>query len=86
MTEQLPSADETLLIGRIVAPFGVHGQVKVRAYTEHVEHLLVSFRRPPECAAANFRFNASNFTDSGSGYIYNPLRSNTSPKLRESNA
>lgn len=33
------SPDDTLLIGEIVAPFGVHGQVKVRAYTDHIEHL-----------------------------------------------
>jgi 16S rRNA processing protein RimM len=34
-----PSPDETLLIGQIVAPFGVRGQVKMRAYTAHVDHL-----------------------------------------------
>ena len=39
MTQQSPSPDDTLLIGQIVAPFGVRGQVKVRAYTAHVEHL-----------------------------------------------
>jgi 16S rRNA processing protein RimM len=39
MTQQAPSPEETLLIGAIVAPFGVRGQVKVRAYTAHVEHL-----------------------------------------------
>src|SRR5262245_25865811 len=39
MTQQSPSPDDTLLIGQIVAPFGVRGQVKLRAYTTHVEHL-----------------------------------------------
>jgi len=39
MTEHSPSPDETLLIGVIVAPFGVRGQVKMRAYTAHVDHL-----------------------------------------------
>jgi 16S rRNA processing protein RimM len=39
MTQHSPSSDDTLLIGQIVAPFGVRGQVKVRAYTGHVEHL-----------------------------------------------
>ncbi|HET9221867.1 MAG TPA: ribosome maturation factor RimM [Roseiflexaceae bacterium] len=39
MTQQSPSPDDTLLIGQIVAPFGVRGQVKLRAYTAHVEHL-----------------------------------------------
>jgi 16S rRNA processing protein RimM len=39
MTQQSPSPDDTLLIGQIVAPFGVRGQVKLRAYTVHVEHL-----------------------------------------------
>jgi 16S rRNA processing protein RimM len=39
MTQQSPSPDDTLLIGQIVAPFGVRGQVKMRTYTAHVEHL-----------------------------------------------
>jgi 16S rRNA processing protein RimM len=39
MTQQSPPPDDTLLIGQIVAPFGVRGQVKLRAYTAHVEHL-----------------------------------------------
>jgi 16S rRNA processing protein RimM len=39
MTQPPPSPNDTLLIGQIVAPFGVRGQVKVRAYTAHVEHL-----------------------------------------------
>jgi 16S rRNA processing protein RimM len=39
MTQPSPSPDDTLLIGRIVAPFGVRGQVKVRAYTAHIDHL-----------------------------------------------
>ncbi|HEU5013473.1 MAG TPA: ribosome maturation factor RimM [Roseiflexaceae bacterium] len=37
MTTPIP--DDFLLIGEIVAPFGTHGQVKVRSYTDHVEHL-----------------------------------------------
>jgi len=39
MTQHPPTPDETLLIGEIVAPFGVRGQVKVRAYTAQIEHL-----------------------------------------------
>jgi 16S rRNA processing protein RimM len=39
MTQQSLSPDDTLLIGQIVAPFGVRGQVKVRAYTTNVAHL-----------------------------------------------
>lgn len=39
MTQQPPAPDETLLIGAVVAPFGVRGQVKVRAYTAQIEHL-----------------------------------------------
>jgi 16S rRNA processing protein RimM len=39
MTQQPSSPDDTLMIGQIVAPFGVRGQVKMRAYTAHVEHL-----------------------------------------------
>jgi 16S rRNA processing protein RimM len=39
MTQQSPSPGETLLIGQIVAPFGVRGQVKMRSYTAHVDHL-----------------------------------------------
>jgi 16S rRNA processing protein RimM len=39
MTQQAPSPEEILMIGVIVAPFGVHGQVKVRSYTAHVDHL-----------------------------------------------
>lgn len=34
-----PASDDYLLIGEIVAPFGVRGQVKVRSYTAHVAHL-----------------------------------------------
>jgi 16S rRNA processing protein RimM len=44
MTQQSPSPDDTLLIGQIVAPFGVRGQVKMRAYTAHVEHLRRGIR------------------------------------------
>ncbi len=36
-TPQIP--DEFLLIGEIVAPFGMRGQVKVRSYTDRVDHL-----------------------------------------------
>ena len=39
MTEQSPKTDDYLLIGEVVAPFGIHGQVKVKSYTDHVEHL-----------------------------------------------
>lgn len=36
-----PSADEVLLVGRIAAPFGLHGQVKMVAITDQADH----FRR-----------------------------------------
>lgn len=39
-----PAPDETLLIGEIVAAFGLRGQVKMRSYTEHVEHLRRNIR------------------------------------------
>jgi 16S rRNA processing protein RimM len=39
MTQQSSAPDDTLLIGVIVAPFGLRGQVKMRSYTDHVEHL-----------------------------------------------
>jgi 16S rRNA processing protein RimM len=45
MAEQPPSPDETLLIGQIVAPFGVRGQVKMRAYTAHVDHVCRRIRK-----------------------------------------
>ncbi len=34
-----PAPDELLLIGRIVAPFGVHGQMKLHAVTDRPDHL-----------------------------------------------
>ncbi|MFP4438759.1 MAG: ribosome maturation factor RimM [Chloroflexaceae bacterium] len=34
-----PAPDELLIIGRIVAPFGVRGQVKLRAVTDRPDHL-----------------------------------------------
>ena len=39
MTQQSPSPDNTILIGQIVAAFGVRGQVKVKAITDQIEHL-----------------------------------------------
>jgi 16S rRNA processing protein RimM len=39
MTEQSPTKDEYLLIGEVVAPFGIRGQVKVKSYTDNVDHL-----------------------------------------------
>jgi 16S rRNA processing protein RimM len=39
MTEKTPSPDELLLVGQIVAAFGIRGQVKMKAYTANVEHL-----------------------------------------------
>lgn len=38
MDEQA-SPENTLLVGTIVAPFGVRGQVKMRALTDHIDHL-----------------------------------------------
>ncbi|MFO7167677.1 MAG: ribosome maturation factor RimM [Chloroflexota bacterium] len=38
MTET-PSAEEVLLVGVIVAAFGLRGQVKMRTITDNVEHL-----------------------------------------------
>ncbi|HEU4328466.1 MAG TPA: ribosome maturation factor RimM [Roseiflexaceae bacterium] len=34
-----PAPEEYLLIGEIVGPFGTHGQVKLKAITDQVEHL-----------------------------------------------
>jgi 16S rRNA processing protein RimM len=39
MAQQPPSSDEYLLIGEVVAPFGIRGQVKVKSYTDRVDHL-----------------------------------------------
>lgn len=39
MTQETPTTDNTLLIGQIVSSFGLKGQLKVRSYTDHVEHL-----------------------------------------------
>jgi 16S rRNA processing protein RimM len=39
MTEQPTAPDEYLMIGEIVAPFGIRGQVKVKSYTDNVDHL-----------------------------------------------
>jgi 16S rRNA processing protein RimM len=37
--EHAPRPDETLLIGMVVGPFGIRGQLKVRALTDDLEHL-----------------------------------------------
>lgn len=39
MTEQPATPDTTILIGQIVAAFGVRGQVKMKAITAQVDHL-----------------------------------------------
>lgn len=39
MTQQSPSPDDTILIGQIVAAFGVRGQVKMKAITSEIDHL-----------------------------------------------
>ena len=39
MTEPTPTPDNTILIGQIVAAFGVRGQVKMKAITEQIDHL-----------------------------------------------
>jgi 16S rRNA processing protein RimM len=39
MTEHTPNSDNTILIGQIVAAFGVRGQVKMKAITDQIEHL-----------------------------------------------
>ena len=39
MTQQPASPDEYLLVGEVVAPFGIRGQIKVKSYTDNVEHL-----------------------------------------------
>ena len=44
MTEQPTSPDEYLLVGEVVAPFGIRGQVKVKAYTDRVDHLRKRIR------------------------------------------
>ncbi len=43
MSSPLESED-FLLIGTIVAPFGVHGQVKLRAFTDNPEHVQKRIR------------------------------------------
>jgi 16S rRNA processing protein RimM len=39
MSQETPTIDNTLLVGQIVSSFGLKGQLKVRSYTDHVEHL-----------------------------------------------
>ena len=39
MTTSSQVPNDLLLIGEIVAPFGMRGQVKVRSYTDHIDHL-----------------------------------------------
>lgn len=39
MTHTPPSPNETILIGQIVAAFGVRGQVKMKAITAQIDHL-----------------------------------------------
>lgn len=34
-----PSSDDFVLIGEVVAPFGVRGQIKVRSLTDNIDHL-----------------------------------------------
>lgn len=54
MTTSTPSPDDLLLIGVIVAPFGIRGQVKLKAITDrpeyiarHVRTVLVGKARTP---------------------------------------
>lgn len=35
----IPAPDELLIVGQVTAPFGVQGQLKVRAITDRPEHL-----------------------------------------------
>lgn len=44
MTQPDPSPDEMLLIGVVGTPFGVRGQMRVRAYTDQIEHLRKRIR------------------------------------------
>jgi 16S rRNA processing protein RimM len=39
-----PPDEELLIIGTIVAPFGIKGQVKLRSLTDHPEHLSRNIR------------------------------------------
>jgi len=39
MSQTPPADDEFLLVGELIGPFGVRGQVKMRSYTDHIEHL-----------------------------------------------
>lgn len=39
MTQQIPTPENTMLIGQIVAAFGVRGQVKMKAITDQIDHL-----------------------------------------------
>src|SRR4051812_45235037 len=45
MTEQSPTPDNTILIGQVVAAFGVRGQVKMKAITDRIDHLKRRVRR-----------------------------------------
>jgi 16S rRNA processing protein RimM len=35
-----PTPDNTLLVGTVVAPFGIRGQVKMRAITSNIDHFI----------------------------------------------
>lgn len=37
--EEHPSADEVLLIGTVIDAFGLHGEIKIRSFTDRVDHL-----------------------------------------------
>ncbi|NOK62486.1 MAG: ribosome maturation factor RimM [Chloroflexi bacterium AL-W] len=39
-----PNTEEFLLVGKIVSAFGVRGQMRVRAYTDRVDHLCRNVR------------------------------------------
>ena len=39
MMEERPSADEVLLIGKVIDAFGLRGEIKIRAITDQVDHL-----------------------------------------------
>ena len=39
-----PNSEDFLLVGKIVSAFGVRGQMRVRAYTDRVDHLCRNIR------------------------------------------
>lgn len=45
MTETTPQSNEYVLVGEIVAAFGIRGQLKVRSLTDRVDHLRLKIKQ-----------------------------------------